>query len=390
MPNLFSFFHGSSTATNELGTELVKLHTILQKSQQDFSTVQAQNQKLNQILENMPEGIIAINQNRQITYLNQTAKHLTGLGNEALNQPIDQIIQFKDKANTLTFLHFCPIRENYNGIIFKSSSLKIIGKTESYINLITTQIQGAGLPPTFILTLLDISQEKSFEEMKFDFVSLAAHELRTPLTSIKGYLSVFLQENKETLSPDQKELLSQATRATEQLNSLVENLLSVSRIERGVLAVNLEPVDWVSFVKNAVNDLVQRATEKEIHLEFILPSQTIPQIKVDKLRITEVLNNLLSNAIKYTEPRGQINVSVETKEGSVITHIKDTGHGISQDAINQLFNKFFRVSGPLEGGTKGTGLGLYITKSLIEMHHGKIWVTSEVDKGSNFSFSLPI
>lgn len=390
MPNLFGFFQNSSTTTNELKAELVKLHTLLQKYQQDLSLVKAQSQNLNIILENIPEGVLAIDQNRKVSYLNQTAKRLTGLSNEVIGQPVDSAIQFKDKENTLTFLHFCPIRENYNGIIFKGSNLKIIGKAQSSVNLATTQVQGSGMPPFFIVTMQDISQEKSLEEMKFDFVSLAAHELRTPLTSIKGYLSVFLQENQGKLTPDQTELLNQATRATEQLNSLVENLLSVSRIERGALAVNLEPVDWVTFIKNSVDGFIPRAKEKEIHLEFTVPTQTIPQIKIDKLRISEVISNLLSNAIKYTEPRGQINVLVETQEGSVITHVKDTGHGISPDALNQLFNKFFRVSGPLEGGTKGTGLGLYITKSLVEMHHGKIWVESALDKGSTFSFSLPI
>ncbi len=390
MPNLFNLFSANSENANDLKTELIKLHTVLQKSQQDLSLVQTQNQKLEIILENMPEGIIVVDSNKLIIYLNQTAKRLTGLENEVAGHPIDQIIQFKAKENTLTFLHFCPARENYNGIIFQGSNLKIVGKIESTINLTTTQTQGNGLSPIFILTLQDISQKKSLEEMKFDFVSLATHELRTPLTSIKGYLSVFLQENQGKLTPDQLELLNQATRATEQLNSLVENLLSVSRIERGVLAVNLEPVDWTTFVKNIVDDFIQRAREKEINLEFILPTQTIPQIKVDKLRITEVLTNLLSNAIKYTETGGQISVQIENKEDQVITHIKDTGHGISPDAQNQLFGKFFRVAGPLEGGTKGTGLGLYITKSLVEMHHGKIWVESKLGQGSTFSFSLPI
>lgn len=388
MPNIFSLFQ--SNGTDDIKTELVKLHTILQKTQQDLSLLSTQYQKLNLILENIPEGVIGIDQNRTVSYLNQTAKRLTGLGHEAIGQLIDSLIQFKDKDNTLTFLHFCPIRENYSGVIFQANNLKVLAKGESRINLTTTQVQGAGLPPTFILTMQDISQEKSLEEMKFDFVSLATHELRTPLTSIKGYLSVFLDENKNSLRSEQLQLLNQALQASEQLNSLVENLLSVSRIERGVLTVNLEPVDWAGFVKDQVNLFLERTKEKEINLEFITPSPPLPQIKVDKLRMSEVLGNLLSNAIKYTEAGGQIKVWAESKDGEVITHVQDSGHGISPEAQSQLFNKFFRVSGPLEGGIKGTGLGLYITKSLLEMHHGKIWVESVLDKGSTFSFSLPI
>lgn len=388
MSNIFSLFR--KNPADDIKAELVKVHTMLQKAQQDLIFLQTQNQKLNLILENIPQGIISVDQNRTVSYLNQTAKRLTGLGHEALGQPLDSAIQFKDKENTLTFWHFCPVRENYQGVIFQGQNLKIIGKIESSVNLITTQIQEAGLPPVFILTLQDISQEKSLEEMKFDFVSLAAHELRTPLTSIKGYLSVFMDENKNSLKPEQLQLLNQALQASEQLNSLVENLLSVSRIERGVLAVNLEPVDWASFIKDQVNLFIERAKEKEITLEFITPAPALPQIKVDKLRIAEVMGNLLSNAIKYTEAGGQIKVWAESKGSEVVTHVRDSGHGIPPEAQSQLFNKFFRVSGPLEGGTKGTGLGLYITKQLLEMHHGKIWVTSEVGKGSDFSFSLPI
>lgn len=388
MPNIFSLFQ--SNESEDVKTELVKLHTILQKAQQDLAAIHTQYQKLSLILENIPEGVISVDQNRIISYLNQTAKRLTGLGNEAIGQPIEQVIQFKDKENTLTFLHFCPVRENYHGVIFQSSNLTVSGKLKSRINLTTTQVQGQNLPPTFILNFQDIFQEKSLEEMKFDFVSLAAHELRTPLTSIKGYLSVFMQENQRNLNSDQSKLLEQAIHASDQLNSLVENLLSVSRIERGVLTVNLEPVDWASFIKDQVNLFIERAKEKEINLEFITPSPPLPQLKIDKLRMSEVLSNLLSNAIKYTEAGGQIKIRAESKDDQIITHVQDSGHGISPEAKEQLFSKFFRVVSPLEGGTKGTGLGLYITKSLVEMHHGKIWVESVLDKGSTFSFSLPI
>lgn len=391
MQSLLDIFHPHTPSpTDEFKNELIKLHTLLQQSQQDLNIVQAQKQKLDLILENMPDGIIAVEGNRTTLFLNQNAKRLSGLGDEILGKPVDQVLQFKNKENTLTFLHFCPERENYSGIIFKRDNLKIVGKSEAHINLTTTQVEKPGLPTIFILTLHDVSQDAKLEEMKFDFVSLAAHELRTPLTSIKGYLSVLMQESKDTLKSEQLQLLESALRASEQLNSLIENLLSVSRIERGVLAVNLEPVDWTTFVKDQVSAFQDRAKEKEIILEFTLPSQNIPRIRVDKLRMMEVLSNLLSNAIKYTEAGGQIKVWAESKDGEVVTHVQDSGHGIPPEAQSQLFNKFFRVSGPLEGGTKGTGLGLYITKSLVEMHHGKIWVTSEVGKGSTFSFSLPI
>ena len=113
-------------------------------------------------------------------------------------------------------------------------------------------------------------------------------------------------------------------------------------------------------------------------------------VQVDILRMKEVLNNLISNAITYTETGGKVNVLLEKKDQSVITHVHDTGQGIPKEAIPHLFTKFFRVWGKLEMGSKGTGLGLFITKSIIEMHQGTIWVESELHKGSTFSFSLPL
>ena len=241
-----------------------------------------------------------------------------------------------------------------------------------------------------ILTLHDISKEDALESMKLDFVSMAAHELRTPLTSIRGYLSVFMEENSKNLNTEQNMLLGRINIAGEQLMALIENLLSVSKIERGVFGIQLAPIDWPTNVASVIEDFKNRAEEKKQQLEYIPPTMPIPTIEVDKLRINEVLSNLLANAIAYTPERGQIKVSIEFKDNQVVTHIQDTGVGIPEEALPHLFTKFFRISGKLEQGSKGTGLGLYISKSVVDMHKGKIWVESTFGKGSSFSFSIPV
>ncbi len=240
-----------------------------------------------------------------------------------------------------------------------------------------------------IITLHDVAREKQLEEMKLDFVSMAAHELRTPLTSIKGYLSVIMDESSHKLSTEENTFLNRISISVEQLMGLIENLLNVSRIERGVFTISLGPVDWVDTVREAMTAFLPRAKEKQIDLTFTEPKEQIKQIKADKLRITEVISNLISNAITYTDQNGRINIWMEARENEVITHVQDTGEGIPESAIPNLFTKFYRVSGKLGQGSKGTGLGLYISKSIVEMHHGKIWVVSEYGKGSTFSFALP-
>lgn len=370
----------------ELEKELSSLHLALQQCQQNLSLVSQQKQKLEIVLSSLPDGIILVDQNRLIHYLNSAATSMLAFKEEeVLGKATDSLIQFIDSETTLTFLHYCPFKEGGLGVIFSHPGLKAAGKKEVLVNL--TTIQNGQFA---ILVLRDIQKSTDLEKLRFDFVSMAAHELRTPLTSIKGYLSVFLNENKEQLSKDNLQLLNQADEATDQLATLIENLLSVSRIERGVLNVNLESIDWGLFLSDVVGSFQDSAKQKELELAFSLPTTPLPKLKVDKIRMSEVLNNLLSNAIKYTDPGGKIIVSTKLQDKEITTHVQDTGKGIPPEAQAELFNKFFRVSGPMEGGTKGTGLGLYITKSLVEMHHGRIWVTSEVGKGSTFSFSLPI
>jgi len=234
-------------------------------------------------------------------------------------------------------------------------------------------------------------EDHSLDEMKSNFVSIAAHELRTPLTSIKGYLSVYMNDYKDKLDSDQRALLNHIGSATEELLALVENLLNVSRIERGAMNLSLTEVNWADLVKGVVDDFAPRATQKNIQLKFV-PSVPLPSIKVDKVRVVEVISNLLSNAINYTNPGGTIQVWVESGQGEVVTHVGDNGQGIPKQAIPNLFNKFYRVSNGLTQNTNpdGNGLGLYISKAIVDMHRGKIWVESEVGKGSRFSFSLPL
>lgn len=356
------------------------LRETIEKLTQDLNLTTIQNQKLITLLNSLPDAILVVDEQRKIIFSNSAAISSIGLSDQEIkNKPIDQTIQIYDGENALTFLHYCP------GTNFSKQGLKIKGKKEVMVSLFS-------IPINFgcIIIMHDVSKDTKLEEMKFDFVSMAAHELRTPLTSIKGYLSVFVSENKDKLSVDAIKLLDQAEAATEQLNTLVENLLSVSRIERGVLNVNLDAIDWELFLQESIKTFQDQAKQKELELILTPPVAPLPKVKVDKLRIQEVLNNLISNAIKYTDSGGKITIWSEIKGTELITNVEDSGKGIPVDAQNQLFEKFFRVSGPMQGGAKGTGLGLYITRELVEMHHGKIWVKSELGKGSTFSFSLPI
>lgn len=365
-----------------------------QKSEHNISVILSDRNKLNLTLHNIADAVIAVDLNRRIILFNQAAENLTGFSAaEALNIPVNQIIKLENAA-VISEEVYCPLKTNDQAHgVYSAKSLKLIGKNEKsvYVDITSTSIaSGEDMNVGCIMTFHDVTEQKQLEVMKVDFVSMAAHEFRTPLTSIRGYLQVYIQENEKSFNADQKMLLDRISISVQQLTSLTENLLNVSRIERGAIHIAVQPTDWLSLVTQSVNNLSVRARDKKIELSLTAPTNPIPKVYADQLRIIEVLNNLIANAINYTQPGGEIKVSLELKGSEVITHIVDNGQGIAADAIPHLFSKFYRASGKLEHDVKGTGLGLYITKAIIEMHHGRIWVESELGRGSTFSFSLPI
>lgn len=247
-------------------------------------------------------------------------------------------------------------------------------------------------PKTIVVNQPQPNVKNTQAEMQFAFVSIAAHELRTPLTSIKGYLQVLMSEYKDKMNQDQMSLLNHIESSTNQLYSLVENLLDVSRVERGSFNIKRESLDYLSLVTETVSEFKTRAAQKNIILEFV-PSSQLPKISVDKIRIKEVLNNLLNNAIIYTPANGMVKIYVVQKGNDILTSVSDNGSGIAAEAIPHLFTQFYRAvhgSGQQDPNSQGSGLGLFICKSIVDMHKGKIWVQSQLGKGSVFSFSLPL
>lgn len=357
---------------------------------QDQPTVKDQGvglDSINKILSGIDDAIILAGEDQKVLLVNASAETLIGLPKDKIvGQSLSSIIKFYSKEQDITPALWKPQS-------LEDIKMKFVGQTASKDILVNIKVSNFTqcLGCSWMISLHDISVEKGTEEMKMGFVSVAAHELRTPITSIKGYLDVFMNDYKDKLNEDQKGLLAHMKDNTDRLGILVENLLNVSRVERGSLSLNSEGTDWTALVNSTVEDLHERATEKNIQLEFKKPETPIPSVKVDKVRMSEVIANLITNAINYTNPNGKIIVSVEQKEHEIVTSVTDTGIGIPADAISHLFTKFFRVTDGLtqQASSQGNGLGLYISKSIVEMHKGKIWVESTVGKGSTFSFSIP-
>ncbi|MBI4038694.1 PAS domain S-box protein [Candidatus Daviesbacteria bacterium] len=363
-----------------------KLSQTFSKLASDREIAISERNKINEILSSIIDGIIAVDFNKNIMLINKAAQELTGYTQEEVfGKPIDSIVHLYAEQEEILPKNYCQ------GSFNKSANL--VGKMgrQTKVNLMTTTVDGQVQTNLgCILILHDLSKEEELERMKLDFVSMASHELKTPLTSIIGYLSVFLNENRKKITKEELELLDKAFVAARQLQTLIQNLLNVNKIEREQLAVSPEPTDYMDILSKSVEDLKAQASQKNILLTLVTPQSPLPKVLADSIRTGEVITNLLANAINYTSPGGKVDVFTQTSPNEITTVVSDTGLGIPKEAIPHLFSKFFRVSNQVQKGGKGTGLGLYIAKSIIEKLNGKIWVESELGKGSKFYFTLPL
>jgi len=231
---------------------------------------------------------------------------------------------------------------------------------------------------------------KSLDKMKDEFISITSHELRTPMTAVQGYLWM-LEKKGGKLNEKQKRYLDRAQRGSERMISLINDMLDVSRIEQERVELNIKAIDPTPIIKEVIDELQVKAKKKKLKLEFLSGDKPLPQIKADADKVRRVLRNLLDNAIKFTD-RGSVTIEAYKKGRLVQVNVADTGRGISKTDIPRLFKKFGRLESDFVTAAEagGTGLGLYISRALVERMRGKISVQSEPNKGSTFSFTLPI
>ncbi|MEK9195613.1 MAG: sensor histidine kinase [Patescibacteria group bacterium] len=230
---------------------------------------------------------------------------------------------------------------------------------------------------------------KRLQELKNEFVFIAAHELRSPVTIINGYISMIVRDKAANLlTAELKDYLDQIKYANERLLQLVANLLEVARSEAGRLVIEVVPLTLEDCIHRIISEMKPLGDEKSIMIQYEqLPN--LPRVLANDTRVKEIMVNLIGNAIKYSPQAKPIIVSHEIKEKEVITLVRDNGFGMSEVAQKKLFEKFYRVKTKETQSIPGTGLGLFIVKQLIEKMNGTIGVVSQEGKGSTFSFSLP-
>jgi signal transduction histidine kinase len=230
---------------------------------------------------------------------------------------------------------------------------------------------------------------KEIDHLKSDFVSNVSHELRTPLTAIKGAVDLVLREVAGPLTEKQIHYLTRVRSNTQHLAGLINDLLDLSKIESGRIEVKSRRVSLSGLVHEVVETLRPVAAEKVVALEATIP-EPLTLVWADRDKINQVLMNLIGNAIKFTPAQGRVAVSASRNgKESVLVSVSDTGPGVPPDEKEKIFEKFYQVAEVDGVKPKGTGLGLAICKALVELHGGRIWVETEINRGSTFSFTLP-
>jgi signal transduction histidine kinase len=260
---------------------------------------------------------------------------------------------------------------------------------ESIQNL--ADVAAVALDKSLLYEQLKVANEelKVLDQARAEFISIASHQLRTPPATVKWYLSAALAGDYGKMNPEVAPVIEKAAQTNNHLISLIEDMLNVSRIERGKMEFLFELTDTEELAKFAYEQLIPQASNKKLKLTYTPPEYPLPKIMADKEKLRQVMNNLIDNAIKYTK-QGQVGVTIFQFDDEICFAVKDNGKGIGQEDRKNIFQKYSRGKESIKQSA-GLGLGLYVAKIIVEQHKGKIWAESDGEgKGSTFLFSIPI
>lgn len=347
----------------------------------------------------MTEGVIVIDDTGHITLMNDAAAYMTGWStNTAIGLDYRTPLKLNLKTHDGSLQASDPLSQALTTNKAVASNDMVLtskdGKTFMLAVTATAIPAVESKPAGGILVMRDITKEKELERQKDEFVSTASHEMRTPVAAIEGYLSLAMNPKVATLDDRARNLLQKAHDSTGHLSSLFRDLLSITKIEDGTKKLPREAVNLTNMVKSVVSDMQFVAASKKLSLSIpsIVPAgtATIEQevyVMANPERLREVVMNLIENAIKYT-PSGSITVATQGNGQEVSFSVTDTGPGIAPEDQPHLFEKFYRVA-KTANTVSGTGLGLYLCRSVIESFGGHVTVSSTPGQGSTFGFVLP-
>lgn len=353
--------------------------------------------KSNTIIQSISDGVIMTKPSGEITLINPAAQHMTGWNlDDALQLHIGSVLRLETEAGQPLTEGNHPVMQTLNNKTASQSTAILTTKSDKRITaaLSITPLDSGGV----IVVFRDITKERAEEREQAEFISTASHEMRTPVASIEGFLALALNPKVARIDVKAYEYISKAHDSAKYLGRLLKDLLEISRAEDGRLQNTMVVVEAVELARTITESLLPKAQQKGLELIYkpagkkaITGSTTIAPvfyIRADKDRLRESLSNLIENAIKYT-PAGKVIIDVQATDKQVQFSVKDSGIGIPAEDLPHLFQKFYRVNNSDTREIGGTGLGLYLSRRLIESMNGHIRAESEYHKGSTFFIELP-
>jgi len=353
--------------------------------------------ELKAVIENIEDGIIIYDTNFKIIDFNPAAQKIFGLNpEEIINKTITPDMVQNPHLKILTQILFPSLAPSINTIT-DSGWPKIVEinfeephlKLKTFLNQVINQENNQVV--AFIKIIQDETRESDILQSKSEFLTVSAHQLRTPLTALSWTLESLKKslENKDI--SESTKLAGEAWNLIQRSLKIIEDLLNAAKIEEGRFGFNFQEINFGKLLEDILKDLSPILNEYKISLESKIQTNEL-KISADEEKLKMAINNILENAIKYNVPNGSISVLVEDDENNphnIKVSISDTGIGIPKESIPKMFGKFYRAENAQRAEPNGNGLGLYITKNIIEKHGGKIYVESQLKRGTTFYFTLP-
>jgi PAS domain S-box-containing protein len=402
--NLIGMIYVFQTGSYQISSDAANLlqsfadqAAIAVKNARLYQEVINEKQRLDAILEQNADGVMILDHQLVITRFNPSLSRMTGWEqDQALGVPHQKVFDWENLRTELTLESAVANGWPLPGAahLYVEGELKRRGDQSISLGITYAPLlNNRGRMSSIIANVRDLTRYRQEEELQKTFISVVSHELKTPVSIIKGYAGTLGREDANWPASVTQEYASVIEEEADRLTELIDNLLEASRLQSGTFELDLENrVDLSELAAETVRRFENQTDEHSFLLEF---PDDFPQIRGDERRLTQVFNNLISNAIKYSPDGGKIEVIGRVHSDYVTVSVRDQGIGIPAHEQHRIFEKFSRLDNALSRKTEGTGLGLFLTKAIIEAHGGSIWFSGNIDPdaaempGTTFTFSLP-
>ena len=364
---------------DELGEVARAFNFMVAEVEHYIGEIQEQKSRLEAVLEASPEAVVAIDPQERVTVANPAAGRMLGI------QTTDYGRKLEDTSIPQEVIH-CVRESSLTGVAVREVELGDKSYWTYAAHMNREEAEQNGDNTGVILAVRDITEHRSLEQAKTNFVSDVSHELRTPLTTIQSAVDL-VERARDRMEPMEHRALELANQELMRIRGMVEELLVLAQVDSWQYSLEVSPTDLTSVVRNSVESMQSKAERFGIEVNF--EDDSVRQCVCDAQKLYQVFLNLIDNSVKYSDPGARVEISVEEDEASLAVRISDTGVGIPEEDLGQLFERFYRVNKDRSRSTGGSGLGLSISQEIVALHGGEIEVESEVGTGSTFTVRIP-